>query len=515
MAFTQYDPLIPDVLSLHGKWRRNREAAICGDVRLSWQEFDHRLNQVARAALSAGLKEGDRAAVMMGNGLPMLEVLFGLMKAGITSVPLNLSVSDEALANMIEDSGARALFCTADQADRADHSDPLQRVTQGLVKVSDQSKEGWQVYAVWRDACSGDPLGITLNPDTPLNIIYSSGTTGMPKGIVHSQRGRKDWASDLGIALRYHGAARTLVTIGMYSNISWVSMLCTALAGGTLVIAPSFDPADFWRVTDSERITHTSMVPLQFGKILDAEPEGADGSSISAMMSAGSPLFPDLKRRLLERFGPSMIELYGLTEGVITTLEPELASDRLSSVGQPLLGTDICIVGNEDQVLEQGLSGEIVAMGRIVMPGYWNRPDKTKESEWTAPDGTVWLRTGDIGYEDEDGYLYIVDRKKDMILSGGQNIYPQDIEAHLVDHPDVEEAAVIGAKSNKWGETPIGLVVLRNGNDPSEIQEWCNQRLGKQQRLTDLFAVESIPRNPNGKILKRELRKTYGERVYD
>ena len=515
MAFTQTDPLIPDILSLHGKWRRRREAIVCGNERLSWDAFNGRLNQVARAARAAGLQEGDRAVVMMGNGLPMIEVLFGLMKAGITSVPLNLSVSEDALANMIIDSGAKMLFCTADQSERLDQSPPLAQTALPLIKISDEPKTDWTLYQTWRDAHSDADLAFSLNPETPLNIIYSSGTTGMPKGIVHSQRGRKDWASDLSIALRYHGAARTLVTIGMYSNISWVSMLCTALAGGTLIIEPRFDPAEFWRITDAERITHTSMVPLQFSKILDAEPVGADGSSISAMMSAGSPLYPELKQRLLERFGPAMIELYGLTEGVITTLDPETAKGRLSSVGQPLLGTDICILGNDDETLGHGQAGEVVATGRIVMPGYWNKPDKTKECEWVAPDGSVWLRTGDIGYFDEDGYLYIVDRKKDMILSGGQNIYPQDIEARLVDHPDVEEAAVIGAKSNKWGETPIGLVVLRNGGDPSEIQTWCNDRLGKQQRLTDVLAVQSIPRNPNGKILKRELRKIYGERVYD
>ena len=515
MSFTQIDPLLPDVFTLHGKWRKNREAVICGNERLTWSQFDARLNQVARAAHAAGLSEGDRAAVLMANGLPMLEILFGLIKAGVTSVPLNLSVPEGALAGMIEDSGAKAIFCSADQALRVDGDNALPAATQNLIKVSDDAPLGWENYADWRNAQSTDAAALSINPETPLNIIYSSGTTGTPKGIVHSQRGRKDWASDLAVALRYHGGARTIVTIGMYSNISWVSMLCTALAGGTLIIQPKFDPVSFWEVADQERVTHASMVPLQFSKILDAEPDNADGSSICAMMSAGSPLFPDLKRRLLNRFGPAIIELYGLTEGVITTLDPEDAEERLSSVGQPLLGTDVVILNHEDQIQPAGAPGEIASTGRIVMPGYWNRPDKTKECEWMAPDGAVWLRTGDIGYVDEDGFIYIVDRKKDMILSGGQNIYPQDIEACLVDHPDIEEAAVIGAKSRKWGETPIGLVVLRRQSDPAAIQRWCNERLGKQQRLTDLLAVQSIPRNPNGKILKRELRQTYGDRVYD
>jgi acyl-CoA synthetase (AMP-forming)/AMP-acid ligase II len=421
LPFSRRDPLLPEILSLHGRWRRSKEAVVCGEERLSWGAFDQRLNQVAHAARAAGLTEGDRAAVLMSNGLPMLEILFGLMKAGVTSVPLNLSVEEDALANMMADAGAKALFCTSDQAARTDQHDCLSAAAEKCVKVvADGPRAGWTDYAAWRAAASTAPHETQPQPDTPLNIIYSSGTTGLPKGIVHTQRGRKDWASDLSIALRYHGGARTLVTIGLYSNISWVSMLCTAMAGGTLVIEPGFDSARFWQVVDAERITHTSMVPLQFSKVLEAEPEAADGSSLSAMMSAGSPLFPDLKRDLLDRFGPAIIELYGLTEGVITTLEPEEAAGRLSSVGQPLLGTDIKILSEDDAELTMDAPGEIVASGRIVMPEYWNRPEATRDAEWRAPDGSVWLRTGDIGHVDRDGFLYIVDRKKDMILSGGK-----------------------------------------------------------------------------------------------
>ena len=513
--FTISGSLLPDILRLHGKWRRSREAVVCGDARLDWMTFNQRLNRVANAALDAGLHQSDRVIVLMSNGIEMLETLLGLIKAGVTSVPLNLSVTEEAIAGMIANANARMIICTVDQAQRIDAHPATRNACADLLKITTGNRAGWQNYGDWADRARAQEPLVTIDPDTPLNIIYSSGTTGTPKGIVHTQEGRRNWGGDLAIALRYHGAARTLVTIGLYSNISWVSILCTVIAGGTLIIEPGFDAARFWELCDNERITHSSMVPLQLQKILEVDPDPSAPSPIHAIMSAGSPLHAGLKQRLLTRFGPAIIELYGLTEGVITTIDPEVADGRLSSVGQPLLGTDIRILDDADHETPPGTPGEIVATGRIVMPGYWRREDATRDASWTAPDGSIWLRTGDIGYVDEDGYLYIVDRKKDMILSGGQNIYPQDIEAELLKHEAVSEAAVIAAASRKWGETPIALVVLRNDADPIEIQTWCNSRLGKQQRLTDVRVVQELPRNPNGKLLKRELRNTYRELVYD
>ena len=192
------------------------------------------------------------------------------------------------------------------------------------------------------------------------------------------------------------------------------------------------------------------------------------------------------------------------------------AEGRWASVGKPLIGTDICIVGNDDSLLPANQSGEIVSRGRITMPGYWNRDDATAEAEFIDPDGRQWLRSGDIGYVDDDGYLYIVDRKKDMILTGGQNVYPQDIEAILVEHEQVDDVAVIGLPSTRWGETPVALVVPVNGHQPDieSLREWANRRLGKQQRLADIILRSELPRNPNGKILKRELRVEYGDREY-
>lgn len=509
-------PLLPEILALHGQWRAPRPAVICGDATLDWRAFTASNHRFAHGLASRGIAPGDRVGVVMSNGLPMLQVLFGSLAAGAVSVPINLSVSDEALVAMLVDAGIRALVVSADQQPRL--TPLLVQLPDALciIVTSGPGDGAWEALDAF---CAGQPDTLpdavrALDPDAPLNIIYSSGTTGLPKGILHTQRTRRDWAYDLAIALRYHGAARTLLTIGLYSNISWVAMLCTVLAGGTLILHERFDPAAFVATAARERITHTAMVPIQFQRVVEhLQAHGGDVSSLQAMMSCGSPLREGLKRDIFAHFPCGIIELYGLTEGIITTLDPEDAEGRWASVGRPLIGTDLRIVDEHSRELPHGVSGEIVSRGRISMPGYWRREDANAEAQYIDANGRQWLRSGDIGYVDEEGFLYIVDRKKDMILSGGQNIYPQDIEAVLVQHPCVSDVAVIGVPSARWGESPLALVVAAQGAAVAEdeLLAWANGRLGKQQRLADLKFIDVLPRNPNGKILKRELRLQFVE----
>ena len=292
-------------------------------------------------------------------------------------------------------------------------------------------------------------------------------------------------------------------------------MLCTLLTGGTLVIQPRFDAADALSLIERYGVTSFAMVPVQYQRLLEAwqaTPVSLD--SLHTVMSCGSPLQPGLKQQLFEILPGGVIELYGLTEGVITTLQPEDAEGRWSSVGKPLAGTDIRIIDDEGMEVPAGEPGEIVSRGRITMPGYLNREEASRASSWTDNAGQVWLRTGDIGRVDESGFLYIVDRKKDLILSGGQNIYPQDIEAVVAAHDSVSDVAVIPAASERWGETPVALVVTRGQPDLAEVLQWCNERLGRQQRLADLIPVDELPRNPNGKLLKRQLRETFNSLHY-
>jgi len=517
-------PLLPVLIDRQSRWLGDKTALICDDVRWSWREFGARLRGLAAALVAEGIEPGDRVVVVMSNGPEMIEAMFGALRAGACVVPLNVSVPPTAMAAMITDSGASAVIVTEEHRDRITPSQhPGVRLwlsAEGQERTATSLPAPWRPYAAWLsrpiEPQHVDRIAqLEIAPDSLCNIIYSSGTTGIPKGITHDHRRRVDWAHSIALALRYDSRAITLCPIGLYSNISWVSMLSTFVVGGTLVIERQFDPAAVLRSIATHRVTHGSLVPIIVQRLLEApEFATAELSSLRALMCCGSPLPPPIKHRALHEFGCAFIELYGLTEGVITTLDPEDAPGRESSVGKPLPGTDLLLLDEQDRPVAQGDSGEIVARGHITMVGYYNRPDANAESSWRDPNGQLWLRTGDVGRLDAQGFLYIVDRKKDMIISGGQNVYPADIEAVAATHPQVAEIAVIGIKSRKWGETPYAVVVPRDATgDPerlaTELRDWINSRVGKQQRIAGVAITGDLPRNPNGKILKRELRKTY------
>lgn len=491
-------------ISSHAEARASQPAMVADGEIVTWREFDLTTRRVAAALAGGGHLAGERVGIVMSNGRAMLDAMVGTMRAGLIAVPLNTSMSDASLRNLLRDADATALVATADHAARLGQiSGPGTRL------VAEGRSDGWTEFEAWRDhaPAAGAPA---LDPDSPCNIIYSSGTTGEPKGIVHSHAGRIDWAYDLALALRYRSSARTLIATGLYSNISWASLLCTMLVGGTIHIHGGFDPGLVLATLEKERITNLSMVPLQFQRLLDhpAFP-GTETSSMVAMMCCGSPLSAGTKRRLLDSFACGVTELYGLTEGIVTTLDPEDAPGRLASVGRAVQGSVVKLIDESGELASRGEAGEIVGRSRFVMQGYWNNPAATAGAIWVDRDGSEWLRTGDIGRFDEHGFLSIVDRKKDMILSGGQNVYPADLEAVLHDHPAVRECAVIGIPDKDWGETPLALVVAGETVEPEALRGWANARLGKQQRIARVELRGDLPRNANGKVLKARLRAEF------
>ena len=512
-SFDHPRALVPDLIAQHGRWLRGKPAVVEGSRQLDWQAFDEATNRIANGLGALGLAPGARVAILMGNSIEMAQVLFGAGKAGVSAVPLNITVNDAAIAAMIADSGAGAVVASGEHCRRIEALLAEKRLPPSLVRLGvDPPGPEWLELTAFRDAQSSNPPAVRIGPDTECNIIYSSGTTALPKGIVHSHQCRAHWANDLALALRYHSGAVTLCSLGLYSNISWVAMLATILVGGTLVIMPSFSAPGVIEHVRRYRITHGAFVPVQLQRLLDCPEFDAQAfGSLQTIMCCGSPLPVPVKRATRDRLGCELIELYGLTEGLVTTLSPQDFDRKIESVGKPIPGQQIRIIGNEDVEVGPDEAGEIVGLGRLAMERYHNREDATRDATWIDPEGRRWLRTGDIGRVDADGFLYLVDRKKDLILSGGQNVYPADIEIVMREHPAVAEVAVIGVPDGRWGETPLAVVVTRASHraDAHDLLRWTNERVGKQQRVSSIVFREALPRNPNGKILKRELRDEY------
>jgi acyl-CoA synthetase (AMP-forming)/AMP-acid ligase II len=413
---------------------------------------------------------------------------------------------------MLLDSDARVLLLGADsralvapfEAELAD------RLRGGLVAF-DFAAPGWRSYDEWLDAAPRGRPRPPLRDDLPFNIIYSSGTTGVPKGIVHSQNMRRRQAFRPGFD--YGPASVTLLGTPPYSNTTILPMLSALTAGGPAILMRKFDAGGYLALAESRRVTHTMLVPVQYQRIL-AHPDFArtDLSSFKVKQSTGAPFPAALKRALLDRWPGRLVDIYGMTEGGCSCLlDATRFPDKLHTVGRPAPDNDVRILDEDGRELPQGATGEIVGRNLYMMSGYYKRPDATEAMYWRDADGRVFHRTGDVGRFDEDGFLVLLDRRKDVIISGGQNVYAADLEAVLAAHPDVADVAVIGVPSDAWGETPLAFVVGRPGSglDAPALRDWANARVGKMQRLSAVELRAELPRSPLGKVLKRELRAPY------
>jgi long-chain acyl-CoA synthetase len=349
-------------------------------------------------------------------------------------------------------------------------------------------------------------------PEDAAVIIYSSGTTGAPKGIVHTLRNRQDFGYAFALGLRMSDRSVILDTISLASNGAWTMVMPALLLGATLVVMPSYSASACLDVIQREQVTHVILVPAQLISML-AAPELAATSlrSLECVFSVGAALREDVRAATIARISRQLYELYGLTEGAATVIHPDELATKAGTVGRPMLGCDIAILDDSDRIAAAGVPGEIIGSGMHLMQGYYRKPELTQAAIWRDAQGRNWLRTGDIGVLDADGYLTIVDRKKDMIISGGLNVYPSDIEAVIGEHPDVMDVTVIGVPHEKWGETPVALVIPAPAATVTsdELQTWANARLGKHQRLAAVEFREAFPRNALGKVLKRELRTTW------
>lgn len=490
----------PEIIAAHARVQPEATAfAVEGDA-LDWRTLHRHVVQVAQALVRSGIAPGDRVALLGGASLAHVECLFGIVAARACVVPLPVSASAVTLQALLADCDAKLLFLDRGAGDVAPRP--------GLQVVH---LDGG-AYPAWRER--GDAVAPlpAAQADDAFNIIYSSGTTGLPKGIVHLHGMRQRQAARKGF---FPPQARTLLSTPMYSNTTIMPMLGTVAAGGTCILMRKFDAGRWLALAAAQRATHTMLVPVQYQRIL-AHPDFAAPSlgALALSQCTGAPMDAALKREIVQRWPGRFLEVYGLTEGGVTCLlDARAHPDKLATVGTPAPGGEVFLVDEAGRRLppEAGVTGEVVGHSEFMMAGYHNRPEATAEIRWIDTQGRICHRSGDIGRFDADGFLTLLDRIKDVIISGGHNIYAADLEAVLARHEAVQDAAVIGVPSADWGETPLAVVIPRPGLriDPIALRDWVNAQVGKTQRLSAVELRDALPRSALGKLSKKELRAPY------
>jgi acyl-CoA synthetase (AMP-forming)/AMP-acid ligase II len=497
---------IAELIGEHARARPRHPALVMGDACLDYGALDALMNRVAATLQRDGLVAGRDTIAICAQTSPLHAALFlGALRAGVAVAPLAPSVTPQSFGSMLKDAAPRWLFADAAALDALGERPPA-----ACIALDDRAPGS--AFEAWLAPAGSAPKPVETRPEWPFNIIYSSGTTGTPKGIVQSHAMR--WSHvDRGSTYGYGPGTVTLLATPLYSNTTLVVFFPTLAFGGTVVLMPKFDAAGYLALAERRRATHTMLVPVQYQRIM-ALPDfdRHDLSSFEYKFCTSAPFAAALKADVVARWPGGLIEFYGMTEGGGTCiLAAHEHPAKLHTVGQPAPGHDIRLIDDDGRELPPGSTGEIVGHSGGMMLGYHGQPERTAEAEWFDPTDKRFIRTGDVGRFDADGFLTLMDRKKDLIISGGFNIYPSDLEAVLREHPAVADVAVVGVPSVQWGETPVAFVVRRAGAEtgPQALMQWLNQRVGKTQRVADLRCVAELPRSAIGKVLKRELRDAY------
>ncbi len=485
---------------------------ITSGKRLTYPQLNARCNQVANGLTGGGLDVGDRVATLLMNGPEFVELFFGAAKVGGVTVALNWRLVADELSFILTDSGATTLVFGTAFNDVV--TELHRRGTDGTqisrwLHVGDTADrpafaEGYE--EMLSTASSHEPE-CTASDDDLLFIMYTSGTTGLPKGVMHSHNTTRWSAITVNMTADTQYGDRYLICLPLFHVGALNPLLSITSLGGTAVIMSEFDPVKIWEVFSSERVTVTLAVPamLQF-MLLTYDAETHDASTLRWIMSGAAPV-PETLIRTYEAMGIEIHQVYGLTEsgGPACLISPDDALERAGSTGKAFFFTDVRVVNEAGDDCAPDEPGEVIVRGPHIMVGYLNRPEATAE---TVVDG--WLRTGDVAVIDADGFVYIQDRVKDMIISGGENVYPAEIENVILSLDGVNEVAVIGVPSEKWGESPLAIVVRADDTLSAEaVLAHTDGKLAGFKQPKAVEFVDLLPRNPTGKVLKRILRDQF------
>jgi len=488
-------------------------ATVFEGIRITYRELDSRVNRFANALLDLGCKKGDRLTILAENTYKYLEVYFAAAKVGMSVTPLNFRLSDKEVIQIVNDSEA-IIFIVGDGYEERSY-----RLKNDLTNIKhwitlDTQKDDYFFYEeIIQDASDLDPM-VEVDENEMVILMYTGGTTGFPKGVMLSHRNILTSALGWIICCCFTRYDTTCFVLPFFHISLWPA-LCLLMVGGGVVISRRPDVEKILLLMQNERCTHINLVPTLLGWILNfPDLDKFTLSNLRLISYAGSPMAPDVLKRCIQKFGNIFAQGYGLTETapLVTFLFPEdhvlegPKAKLLFSAGKPNPMTEVCVVDENDKPVKCGKVGEIVVRGKNVMMGYWKQPELTRE---ILKGG--WLHTGDVGTVDEDGYIYLIDRKADMIVTGGENVYPKETEDVLYEHPNVQECVVVSAPDDKWGERVQAVVVLKKGQiaTEEELINHCKSKLAGYKCPKKIEFWDQLPKTPIGKILRKEVKKHF------
>ena len=487
---------------------------------VSYAEANRRANRFGHGLLRSGLSKGDRFSYLSKNTIDMAIMFLAASKVGVVPVPLNYRLAPREWLYILNDAGSKALLC------ENEFSQGIDTVRDELTELEtfvslDAEVADWTAYDAWLSDCEDDP-DVDVSEDEQLYQMYTSGTTGLPKGAMLSHRSIDCNMLMFSRAMNLTvGEERFLVVAPLYHAAAGMTLKTAVSNASTVVIHREFEPAEVVRSIAEDRITRALLVPAMIQACLVGVPDAAQRSypDLRTVAYGASPIAVETLRQAMDTFKCDFVQLFGMTETTAAATALGAAEHRralagethlLKSAGRAVLGTQIRIVDEEDQEVPRGTVGEIIVKGPQVMMGYWNLPEATEKSLKNG-----WMHTGDAAYMDEEGLIYIQDRIKDMIVSGAENIYPAEIEAVLFEHPAVADAAVIGIPSERWGETVLAFLALKDGHSLAmeDMVEFCRPRLAGFKIPRRIEFLEEVPRNASGKVLKKDLREPFWEGI--
>lgn len=500
-----------------------RTAIVCGDQRFSYAQFADRARRLAGALRASGIGPGDRVAFLSANCHRLLEAYYGVIEAGAVLLPLNIRLAPQELAYILNDAGASALFVETQFLKVAESFHSAVPTVRTFYLLDGAPQEDWLSPLNYESLLSGSaPFRaevMDVDEDALAELFYTSGTSAKPKGVMLTHRNVYLHAVDFMLTLLLERDPVYLHTIPLFHANAWGAPHFITLAGGKHVMLHHFNPAEAFRLIEQEKVSYCSVVPAMGTALVNSPEIGKrDLSSLKRIMIGGAASSPTLVREMEEKLDCICHSGYGLTETApVLSLSPLKAGMNFTGeqrwavqamTGYAVPGTELLVVGpNDEDVPRDGKTiGEVVARSDSSMEGYWRQPEATAEALRGG-----WVRTGDMAVWNEDGYLLIVDRKKDIIVSGGENVSSLELESAILAHPSVLEVAVIPVPDEKWGEVPLAIVVAKSGTHltESEVIEFCRSRLAHYKCPRSVEFLESLPRTGTGKVLKRELRKKY------